>query len=137
MRRDGPIGLGANEPRLRGSRIESLLGRIADEFTTRLQRGEHPEIEEYLQQHPQLSGILRQVLPALLAINDSTTGLDHPELLPPESLSSRSLGDYLILREIGRGGMGIVYEAEQTSLGRHVALKVLPFASALDPRHLA
>ena len=46
------------------------------------------------------------------------------------------LGDFQLVREIGRGGMGVVYEAEQISLGRRVALKVLPFAAALDARQL-
>src|SRR5207244_1148620 len=46
------------------------------------------------------------------------------------------IGDFRVLREIGRGGMGVVYEAEQLSLRRRVALKVLPFAAAMDPRQL-
>ena len=60
---------------------------------------------------------------------DPISARDEPAL-PSHS----QLGDYRILREVGRGGMGVVYEAQQISLGRRVALKVLPFAAAVDPK---
>src|SRR5206468_4591036 len=67
---------------------------------------------------------------------------DAERAVQPQALASEfpsdigQLGDFRLLREIGRGGMGVVYEAEQVSLRRRVALKVLPFAAALDARQI-
>ena len=54
---------------------------------------------------------------------------------PSQDLTGRTLGDFRLLRLIGRGGMGVVWEAEQQSLGRKVAVKLLPGALCSDPRH--
>ncbi len=114
----------------------ALVMELAEEFLDRYRRGERPGLKEYIDRNPALSGEIREVFPAMammenIAINDdslagemtqATAGAEFEATLP----LPKQLGDFRIVREIGHGGMGVVYEAEQLSLGRHVALKVLP-----------
>ncbi len=101
---------------------------VAESFLTRFRSGQRPGIEEYAAQHPELADQIRELLPALVMVEQDLTVDPAPRHRPasPSPLEGRLLGDYRILREVGRGGMGVVYEAEQVSLGRRVALKVLP-----------
>jgi serine/threonine protein kinase/Flp pilus assembly protein TadD len=113
---------------------ERLMGQVVEEFLDRLAAGEQPDVESYAGRHPQLADVLRQMLPALQLMR--VPGGDLVEAGEEPSDLTGCLGDFRILREVGRGGMGVVYEAEQISLSRRVALKVLPFAGTLDPRQL-
>ena len=102
---------------------ESLIERLVDEFTARSRRGERPDVEEFVGRYPQLADDIREILPAMARLERA---LDPLEALPdPGSAAYARFRDFRIVREIGRGGMGVVYEAEQVSLGRPVALKVL------------
>jgi serine/threonine protein kinase/tetratricopeptide (TPR) repeat protein len=114
------------------SAVDLLVAELADEFRGRQARGQVPDPADYAARHPEAGDLIRRVLGTLrLAANP-------PLITPPEPESSVPgvLGDYRIIHEVGRGGMGVVYEAEQLSLSRRVALKVLPFAATMDPKQL-
>jgi tetratricopeptide (TPR) repeat protein len=116
---------------------EALMGQIVDEYLERLARDERPQVEEYTHRYPRLASVLRQMLPALEILRNSAVSEPRASgCLVSEIEPEGPLGDFRIVREIGRGGMGVVYEAVQISLGRRVALKVLPFAAALDAKQL-
>jgi serine/threonine protein kinase len=109
---------------------------IAEEFAARLRRGERPALTEYTDRYPELADEIRELFPAMVVMEKfgSIAGpITGPRAPAPATDSAGQLGDFRILREVGRGGMGIVYEAIQESLGRHVALKVLAGPRANGP----
>ena len=109
-----------------GANRHLLLDELATEFAARYRRGDRPTLTEYVNRHPELADDIREFFPAMVEIEGvkaeagEPTAADEIPLLHLERLD-----DFRILREIGRGGMGVVYEAEQVSLGRRVALKLL------------
>lgn len=114
---------------------------LADQFADRMRLGESPSIDDYADEHPDLADEIRDLFPSIQMMEKlsrhehedrSGTGRDpYADVTMP-----KTLGDFDILREIGRGGMGIVYEAMQKSLKRRVALKVLGPGVADSPKQL-
>ncbi len=125
---------------------DDLLGAVVESFLDRFRHGERPSLTELMAQHPELAGQFRELIPALIELEQ------HGEL--GEDLKSRAtnrrdfsdscaegpwpeqLGDYRIVRRIGGGGMGVVYEAEHASLKSRVALKVVHPRFRADPKYL-
>ncbi len=113
--------------------------RAVQEYHDELEAGRRPDRQEFLARYPAVAGPLAECIDALNFVHAVGPRLDEPADQPMDDIASDlaiPLGDFRIVRELGRGGMGVVYEAEQLSLGRRIALKVLPFALTLDPRQL-
>jgi tetratricopeptide (TPR) repeat protein len=114
--------------------------RAMEAYTAALQRGERPDRSAFLAGLPAdvadaLAGCL-EGLELVHAAVPELSGADGAGPIGGGQALGQPLGDFRILREVGRGGMGVVYEAEQLSLRRRVALKVLPLAAAMDPKQL-
>ena len=109
-----------------GSDRYLLLNQLAEDFARRYRQGERPAIQEYVDRYPELADEIREFLPAMADLEQAKEDrLEIGEAASPGPPPIDRLGDFHLLREVGRGGMGVVYEAEQQSLGRRVALKVL------------
>jgi serine/threonine protein kinase len=115
--------------------------RAVEEYLAALEAGPRPDRQQFLARQPEIAEALAGCLDGLEFLHAAAPQLSQPwrgrlAAPVPGSQPEGPLGDFRIIREVGRGGMGVVYEAVQLSLGRRVALKVLPFAAALDPRQL-
>jgi serine/threonine protein kinase len=133
---------------------DGLLNEILLEYVEAVESGRAPKRWQFLEAHPEFRSELEEFFASHDAVErfaaplrdapaeSGGTGKEAIRVSPTAHVPSTSpselgqLGDFRLLREIGRGGMGVVYEAEQISLRRRVALKVLPFAAAIDPRQL-
>lgn len=121
--------------------VRNPVDLLGEEFVRRRRRGEQITVEEFASGHPDLADQIRRVFPAILALEHFKSSKHHssPHAHAPLEASLEGLdqlGDYRIIREIGRGGMGVVFEAEQQTLSRRVAVKVFPGQALIDQRSL-
>lgn len=117
------------------------VDQLAEEFARRIRAGETPVIEDYCQTYPEHADLIRAVFPSIQLVERASQREDQHRksgVGSPAALLSmpQTLGDFRLIREIGRGGMGVVYEAEQKSLKRHVALKVISALIANSAKQL-
>ncbi len=114
------------------------LAIILDQYLTKVEQGDEPNLTQWCREHGDLAPAIRHYVQSLRFLKDAVGESESQSTRNNEPIDApdKQIGDYKIVREIGRGGMGVVYEAHQISLGRRVALKLLPFAAVLDQRQI-
>mgnify|MGYP005832610453 CR=1 FL=1 len=133
-----------NDPRDGTQTADTLDPRVvqaAEAYLRALEAGEAPDQKEFLARYPGLEEEIGACLEGLEFLRRAVGQMQGEEnVAEPESssfaVSGRMLAGFRLIRRVGRGGMGVVYEAEDMALHRRVALKVLPFAAVADSRQL-
>jgi WD40 repeat protein len=104
---------------------DELLLEIADDYLRRYRAGEEPSVDRYAAKHPEFADRIRELFPAMVAMELPSPGATV-DLAPPNERVGAIIGRYKLLEWIGEGGFGVVYMAEQQHpMRRKVALKVI------------
>ncbi|WP_419189572.1 protein kinase domain-containing protein [Stieleria marina] len=119
---------------------QQQLDEIAEAFSSAIRRDKQPSVDDFVAQYC-ADGIADESAQELHSLLSSIAMIERLKQTPAEPVDAakeiRQLDDYTVVREIGRGGMGVVFEAIHQSLGRRVAIKVLSHALLNQPKHLA